>query len=66
MAETCSTKTANYCWVNKLALLNTFSTPKRGVSYTFESANRGKGQVRLDYILTKQVDRRLVRCIDVR
>ena len=39
---------------NKLALLNTFfCTPKRGVSYTFQSANRGKGQARLDYILTK-------------
>ena len=48
---------------NKLALLNTFfCTPKRGVSYTFQSANRGKSQARLDYILTKQADRRLVRC----
>ena len=35
---------------NKLALLNTFfSTPKRGVSFTFQSSNRGKGQARLDY-----------------
>ena len=52
---------------NKLALLNTFfSTPKRGVSYTFQSANRGKGQARLDYILTKKGDRRLVRCVNVR
>ena len=52
---------------NKLALLNTFfSTPKRGVSYTFQSVNRGKGQARLDYILTKQADRRLVRCVNVR
>ena len=42
------------------------STPKRGVSYTFQSANRGKGQARLDYILTKQADRRLVRCVNVR
>ena len=34
---------------NKLPLLNTFfSTPKRGLSYTFQSANRGKGQARLD------------------
>ena len=34
---------------NKLALLNTFfSTPKRGVSFTFQSANRGKGQARVD------------------
>ena len=36
---------------NKLALLNTiFATPKGGVSYTFQSANSGKGQSRLDYI----------------
>ena len=49
---------------NKLGLLNTFfSTPKRGVSFTFQSANRGKGQARLDYILTKQADRRLVRAL---
>ena len=35
---------------NKLALLNTFfCTRKSGVSYTFQSANRGKGQARLDY-----------------
>ena len=34
---------------NKLALLNTFfCTPKSGVSYTFRSANRSKGQARLD------------------
>ena len=40
---------------NKLALLNTFfRTPKSGVSYTFQSANRSKGQACLDYILTKQ------------
>ena len=52
---------------NKLALLNTFfCTPKSGVSYTFQSANRGKGQARLDYILTKKADRRLVRCVKVR
>ena len=44
---------------NKLALLNTFfCTPKSGVSYTFQSANRSKGQARLDYILTKQADHR--------
>ena len=50
---------------NKLALLNTFfSTPKRGVSFTFQSANQGKGQARLDYILSKQADRRLVRCVN--
>ena len=52
---------------NKLALLNTFfCTPKNGVSYTFQSVNRGKGQARLDYILTKQAGRRLVRCVNVR
>ena len=43
---------------NKLALQNTlFCAPKSGVSYTFQSANRSKGQSRLDYILTKQADR---------
>ena len=52
---------------NKLALLNTFfCTPKSGVSYTFQSANRSKGQARLDYILTKQSDRRLICCVNVR
>ena len=52
---------------NKLALLNTFfCTPKGGVSYTFQSANRSKGHARLDYILTKQADRRLIRCVNVR
>ena len=52
---------------NKLALLNTFfCTPKSGVSYTFQSANHSKEQARLDYILTKQADRRLVRCLNVR
>ena len=52
---------------NKLALLNTFfCTPKSGVSYTFQSANRDKGQARLDYILMKQADHRLVRCVKVR
>ena len=52
---------------NKLALLNTFScTPKNGISYTFQSANRSKAQARLDYISTKQADRRLIRCVNVR
>ena len=52
---------------NKLALPNTFfCTPKSGVSYTFQSANRSKGQERLDYTLTKQVDRRLIRCVNAR
>ena len=34
--------------------------------YTSQSANRSKGQARLDYILTKQTDRRLIRCVNVR
>ena len=52
---------------DKLALLNTFfCTPESGVSYTFQSANRSKGRARLDFILTKQVDRRLIRCVNVR
>ena len=51
---------------SKLALLNTFfCTPKNGVPYMFQSANRSKGQARLDYILTKQADRRLTRCVNV-
>ena len=36
------------------------------MSYTFQSANRSKGQSRLDYILTKQADRRPIRCVNVR
>ena len=52
---------------NKLALPNTYyATPSRGISYTFQSPNRGKVQYRLDYILTRQVDRRLVRNVTVR
>ena len=52
---------------NTLALLNTlFCTPKSGVSYTFQRANRSKRQARLNYILTKQSDRRLIRCVNVR
>ena len=50
-----------------LALLNTFScTPKSGGIYTFQRADRSKGQARLDYILTEQADRRLIRCVNVR
>ena len=50
----------------KLALLNTFfCTDKSGVSYMFQSANRSIGQARLIYILTKQSDRRLIRCVCV-
>ena len=71
MVETCSTKTAELLLGfeehNKLALLNTFfCTPKSGVSYTFQSANSRKGKVRSDYILTKQADGRLIRCLNVR
>ena len=52
---------------NKVALLKPFShNPKSGVSYTFQSANRSRGQARLDYILAKQADRRLIRCVNVR
>ena len=52
---------------NKLVLLNTYyATPARGISYTFQSPNRGKAQYRLDYILTRQVDRRLVLNVTVR
>ena len=47
---------------NKLVLLSTFvCTPKSGVFYTFQSANRSKRQARLDYILIKQAGRRLIR-----
>ena len=52
---------------NKLALLNTFfCILKSSVSYTFRSASHSKGHARLDYNLTKQAHRRLVRCINVR
>ena len=52
---------------NKLALLKTYyATPARGISCTFQSLNRGKDQYRLDYTLTRRVDRRLVRHVIVR
>ena len=52
---------------NKVALLNIFfCTPRSGVPYTSHSANRSKGQSHLEYILTKQVDRPLIRCVNVR
>ena len=42
--------------------MNTFfSTPKGGVSYTFN----GRGKKRIDYILTRQRDRKLVRNVTV-
>ena len=41
-----------------LAIVNTFfSTPKSGISHTFN----GRGKKRIDYILTRQRDRKLVR-----
>ena len=48
---------------NKLALMSIlFCAPKNGGSYTFQRANRSKRQERLDYTLTNQTDRRLIRC----
>ena len=45
-----------------LALVNTFlSTPKGGVSHTF----KGRGKKRIDYILTRQRDCKLVRNVTV-
>ena len=45
-----------------LALVNTFfSTPKGGVSHAFN----GQGKKRIDYILTRQRDRKLVRSVTV-
>ena len=45
-----------------LAIVNTFfSTPKGGVSHTFN----GRGKKRIDYILTRQRDRKFVRNITV-
>ena len=70
MTETGSTKTANYTAGfhrrQQARSCEHFCTPKSGVFYTFQSANRSKGQARLDYILTKQADRRLIRCVNVR
>ena len=45
-----------------LALVNTFfSTPKGGVSHTFNE----RGKKRIDYILTRRRDRKLVRNVTV-
>ena len=45
-----------------LAVVNTFfSTPKGGVSHTFN----GRGKKRIDYILTRQRDRKLIRNVTV-
>ena len=47
---------------HNLALVNTFfSTPKGGVSHTFS----GRGKKRIDYILTRQRDRKFVRNVTV-
>ena len=44
---------------NKLALLTTvFLTSKSGTFSTFQSANRSRRRAPMDYIRTKQVDRR--------
>ena len=52
---------------NKLALLNTYYAPSaRGISYTFQSPNRGKARYKIDYMLTRQGDKRLVRNFTVR
>ena len=52
---------------NKLALLNIlFCTLQSGVSCKPQSANRSKEQAHFDYILTKQVNRQLIRCVNVR
>ena len=45
-----------------LAIVNTFfNNPKGGVSHTF----RGRGKKRIDYTLTRQRDRKLVRNVTV-
>ena len=47
---------------HNLATVNTFfSTPKSGTSHTFN----GRGETRIDYILTRQRDRKLVRNVTV-
>ena len=47
---------------HNLALVNTFfGTPKGGVSHTFN----GRGKKRIDYILTRQRDRKFVRNVTV-
>ena len=46
-------------------IADAYITPARGISYTFQSPNGRKAQYRLDYILTRQVDRRLVRNVSV-
>ena len=68
-ANSCSAITANYFWespkATMLLIWALFGTRKSGVFYTFQSANRSKGRAYVDQILTKQADRRLVRCVNV-
>ena len=48
--------------IHDLALVSTFfSTPKGGISHTFN----GRGKKRIDYILTRQRDRKFVRNVTV-
>ena len=52
----------SYANNHDLALVNTFfSTPEGGVSHTFN----GRGKKRIDYILTRQRDRKFVRNVTV-
>ena len=52
---------------NKLDLLSLlFCTLQRGVPYTFKSANCIRRQACLNYILTKQENRQMVRCVNAR
>ena len=51
-----------FAYNHELAIVNTlFSPPKSGVSHTFN----GRGKKRIDYILTRQRDRKLVRNVTV-
>eukprot|EP00752_Nemacystus_decipiens_P015555 g13878.t1 len=51
---------------NHLCLLNTyFRTPKGGAAHTFQCSNERKMKHRLDFILMRQSDRRLVRNVSV-
>lgn len=51
---------------NQLAPVKTFFiTLKREISYTFQIPNCGKGSHRLDYILRRQTDTRLIHSINL-
>ena len=41
-------------------------SPARGISYTFHTPNQRKAQYKIGYMLTRQVDRRLVHHVTVR